>query len=388
MSEIDEAQLVAWRRALHAHPELSFEERRSTAMVHGHLVGLGLSPVALPGGTGLWCDIGSPRRLCVALRADLDALPVTETTGLPFSSTVPGVSHACGHDAHTAMLMSAASVLAKNEPPCRVRLIFQPGEEAVPGGALGVIESGALDGVSKIFALHCDPRLELGKLATCAGPITSSNASVTVRLCSAGGHTARPHLTGDLIHATAVLVTGLASVLDRRLDARTATVLTWGKVAAGEVGNSVPESGELVGTLRSASRETWAILESLVRRTIGELLAPYDVPHEVIYQQGVPPVINDPVCAADFREAIEAVVGFDNLGQAQQSSGGEDFGWYLEKVPGAMARLGVWDGVNPIQDLHQPGFILDERAMTYGVRTLIAVARGGHISESVGPAAQ
>ncbi|GAA4476827.1 hypothetical protein GCM10023094_17670 [Rhodococcus olei] len=379
-----EDQLVAWRRDLHAHPELSFEERRTTAVVREHLVGLGLEPVLLPGGTGLWCDLGPATPRCVALRADLDALPVTETTGLPYASTVPGVSHACGHDAHTAMLMGAAAALTRDPPRGRVRLIFQPAEETTPGGAVDTIAAGALEGVSKIFALHCDPHLEVGSLATRAGPITSSNAAVTVRLWSAGGHTARPHLTGDLIHAAAVLVTGLASVLDRRLDARTATVLTWGRVAAGQVGNFVPEAGELVGTLRSASHETWVTLEPLVARTIGELLAPYDVRHELSYQQGVPPVVNDPDCAAELRLAIEAAVGHDNLAEAPQSSGGEDFAWYLEHVPGAMARLGVWGGTGPRQDLHHPGFVLDERAMVHGVRTLVALTRIHHRANPFG----
>ena len=374
-TELDEKKLIEWRRDLHAHPELSFEERRTTGIVRNHLVGLGLEPVMLPGGTGLWCDLGPETGECVALRADLDALPVAETTGLPFESTVPGVSHACGHDAHTTMLMGAASVLVRHPPATRVRLIFQPAEETTPGGSVDTIAAGALDGVAKIFALHCDPHLEVGKLATRTGPITSSNDSVTVRLWSAGGHTARPHLTGDLIHAAAVLVTGLASVLDRRVDARTATVLTWGKVAAGQVANSVPESGELVGTLRSASRETWALLEPLVTDAICHLLAPYNVRYELSYRQGVPPVVNDPDCTADLREAIESVVGFDHLGEAHQSSGGEDFAWYLEKVPGAMARLGVWDGIGTPQELHQPGFNLDERAMVHGVRTLVALTR-------------
>ncbi len=375
--EITEAQLIAWRRDLHAHPELSFEERRTTKVVAEHLRALGLSPVGLPGGTGLWCDVGPDASHCTALRADLDALPVPEATGLPYASTVPGVSHACGHDAHTAMLMGAATVLAARPPPHRVRLVFQPAEETTPGGSVDTITAGALDGVAKIFALHCDPHLQVGRMATRPGPITSSNDAVTVRLWSAGGHTARPHLTGDLIHAAAVLVTGLASVLDRRLDARTATILTWGKMTAGQVGNSVPESGELVGTLRSASRDTWTNLEPLVSRTIGQLLAPYGVRHELSYRQGVPPVVNEPDCTEDLREAIGATVGYDRLEEASQSSGGEDFAWYLEQVPGAMARLGVWNGISPREDLHQPGFTLDEHALMYGTRTFVALARSG-----------
>ncbi|MEZ5150945.1 amidohydrolase [Rhodococcus zopfii] len=370
-------QLVAWRRDLHAHPELAFAEHRTTAVVRDHLRALDLHPVTLPRGTGLWCDVGPASPHCIALRADLDALPLTEATGLPFASTVDGVCHACGHDAHTAMLMGAAAELADDPPPHRVRLIFQPAEEATPGGALDVVAAGTLDGVSKIFALHCAPQFEVGMLATRAGPITSSSDAVTVRLSSAGGHSARPYLTGDLIHAAAVLVTGLASVLDRRIDARSATVLTWGRISAGQVGNAIPKSGELVGTLRSASHATWTSLEPLVRRTIGELLAPYEVEHELEYVQGVPPVVNDPDCAADLLTAIETVVGLDNLAEAQQSSGGEDFAWYLEKVPGAMARLGVWDGAGPRCDLHRPEFTLDERALVHGMRTFVALARQG-----------
>ncbi|WP_420879537.1 amidohydrolase [Rhodococcus sp. (in: high G+C Gram-positive bacteria)] len=374
---IDNDRLVAWRRDLHAHPELSFEEFRTTALVRDQLRSVGLAPVLLPSGTGLWCDVGPDTPTCVALRADLDALPLTETTGLSYASTVDGVCHACGHDAHTAMLLEAATVLAAEPPPQRVRLIFQPGEETTPGGAVGVVAAGALEGVSRIFALHCAPQLEVGKIATRAGPITSSGAMLTVRLHSAGGHSARPHLTGDLIFAAAVLVTGLASVLDRRLDARTATVLTWGRIRAGRAGNAIPESGELVGTLRSASHRTWATVEPLVRRSIAELLAPYAVDHELDYVQGVPPVVNDPEATAEMISAIRAVVGLENLAEAGQSSGGEDFAWYLEHVPGAMARLGVWDGTSPRHDLHTPNFDLDERALVNGVRTFLALAYGG-----------
>lgn len=368
-------QLVMWRRDLHAHPELSFAEHRTTRVVADHLRGLGLSPAILPHGTGLWCDVGPPTGPLIALRADLDALPLQEATGLPYSSTVEGVAHACGHDAHTAMLMGVASELVAEPPPRRVRLIFQPGEETTPGGALEVVAAGALGGVTKIFTLHCAPQLEVGTVGTRAGPITSSSASLTVRLSSAGGHSARPYLTGDLIHAAAVLVTGLASVLDRRLDARTATVLTWGCIHAGNVGNAIPESGELAGTLRSASHETWMTVGPLVQEAVAGLLAPYDVGHELVYRQGVPPVVNDPDCTADLLAAIESVVGLENLAEARQSSGGEDFAWYLEEIPGAMGRLGVWDGVSERCDLHRPEFTLDERALDIGVRTFVELAR-------------
>lgn len=373
---IDHDRLVAWRRDLHAHPELSFAEFRTTALVRDQLVSLGLDPVTLPGGTGLWCDVGPDTTGCIGLRADLDALPLTETTGLPYASTVEGVCHACGHDAHTAMLLEAATVLAADPPPQRVRLIFQPGEETTP-----VVRSRSSPRVASPGCPGSSPCTAPPARGGQARHPRRADHLVRGRSHGAvvlpGGHSARPHLTGDLIHAAGVLVTGLASVLDRRLDARTATVLTWGRIHAGHVGNAIPESGELVGTLRSASHRTWATVEPLVRRSVAELLAPYAVDHELDYVQGVPPVVNDAEATAEMLAAIESVVGLENLAEAGQSSGGEDFAWYLEHVPGAMARLGVWDGTSPRHDLHKPDFELDERALVYGARTLLALAYGG-----------
>lgn len=366
--------LLRWRRHLHAHPELSRQEHRTTEFLLTELSGLGLQPRRLSGGTGLICDIGAGPR-CVALRADLDALPLTETTGSPFASGTPGAMHACGHDAHTAILLATAHALASAaELPGRVRLIFQPAEEVMPGGALDVIAAGGLVGVDRIFGLHCDPRIEVGQIGTRAGAITSAADLVELRLMSPGGHTSRPHLTADLVNALGTVITGLPSLLSRRVDPRSGTVLVWGAVHAGEAANAVPQDGVLRGTLRTSDHETWAELEPLVRDLVAALLAPTGVTFELHHRRGVPPVVNEKESTQILRAGVEAALGSDALAGTRQSSGGEDFGWYLEHVPGSFCRLGVWPGVGPQRDLHQPTFELDERALLVGVRVMTHAA--------------
>jgi amidohydrolase len=363
--------LVAWRRHIHAHPELGRQEFATTQFVATLLAEAGLNPKVLPSGTGLICDLGPDHLPKIALRADMDALPMPERTGAPYASEVPGVAHACGHDAHTAVLLGTALALAAvPDLPVGVRLIFQPAEELMPGGAIDAIAAGVLAGVSRIFALHCDPRLEVGRVATAAGPITSASDSIEISLHSPGGHTARPHLTADLVYGIGTLITGLPGVLSRRIDPRNGTVMVWGAVNAGMAPNAIPQNGMLAGTVRTASHATWLTLEMLVRDTVAALLAPLGIEHSLQYRRGVPPVVNEEVSTRILTHAIEAV-GPDVLAETRQSGGGEDFSWYLEEVPGAMARLGVWSGRGLQLDLHQPTFDLDERAMAIGVRVLV-----------------
>ncbi|TCP56199.1 amidohydrolase [Tamaricihabitans halophyticus] len=368
------ADIVAWRRHIHANPELSRHEFATTELVASTLRAAGLEPEVLPGGTGVVCEVGSGPR-CVALRADLDALPITEASGLPFASAVDGVGHVCGHDAHTTSLLAAGLALATApELPGRVRLIFQPAEEVMPGGALDVLAAGWLTGVDRIFGLHCDPRLQVGTVGIRAGAITSATDVVEVRLNSPGGHTSRPHLTADLVHALGSLITGLPALLSRRVDPRSGTVLVWGSVHAGEAPNAVPQAGVLRGTLRTADRDVWAELEPLVSQAVEAILAPTGVGYELNYQRGVPPVVNEPDSTQLLGAGVEAALGGDSLASTAQSSGGEDFGWYLEHVPGAFARLGVWPGEGPMRDLHQATFEMDERALLVGTRVLVHTA--------------
>ncbi|CAN5195827.1 amidohydrolase [soil metagenome] len=365
--------VVEWRRHIHRHPELGRQEFATTQYVAERLAEAGLNPKVLPGGTGLTCDIGPEHLPKVALRADMDALPMAERTGLPFASAVPNVAHACGHDGHTAILLGTALALASMpDLPVAVRLIFQAAEELMPGGAIDAIEAGVLTGVSRIFALHCDPRLAVGRVAITPGPITSAADSMEITLQSAGGHTSRPHLTGDLVYGLGTLITGLPGVLSRRIDPRHSTVMVWGAVNAGVAANAIPQSGTLAGTIRTASRDTWVELEGLVTDIVSDLLAPLHIKHALNYRRGVPPVVNEEISTRIMTHAIEAV-GPDTLADTRQSGGGEDFSWYLEEVPGAMARLGVWNGQGPQLDLHQPTFDLDERALGVGIKVMVNI---------------
>jgi amidohydrolase len=366
-------ELVSWRRHIHAHPELGRQEFGTTQFVAAHLADAGLNPKVLPAGTGLTCDLGPDHVPKIALRADMDALPIPERTGAPYASVVPNIAHACGHDAHTAILLAAALALAQvPELPIGVRLIFQPAEELMPGGAIDAIAAGSLAGVSRIFALHCDPRLAVGKIATAVGPVTSAADQVEITLHSPGGHTSRPHLTADLVYGLGTLITGVPGLLSRRIDPRTSTVMVWGAVNAGVAANAIPQVGTLSGTIRTASRDTWLMLEAVVREEVGALLVPLGIEHTLVYRQGVPPVVNEELSTRILTHAIEAV-GTEVLAETRQSGGGEDFSWYLEEVPGAMARLGVWSGRGPQLDLHQPSFDLDERALAVGVRVMIHI---------------
>ncbi len=365
--------LIGWRRRIHRYPELGRQEYATTQFVAERLADAGLNPKVLPGGTGLTCDFGPEHQPRIALRADMDALPMAERTGAPYASTMPNIAHACGHDAHTAILLGTALTLASvPELPVGVRLIFQAAEELMPGGAIDAIAAGAITGVSRIFALHCDPRLEVGKVAIRRGPITSAADRIEITLYSPGGHTSRPHLTADLVYGLGTLITGLPGVLSRRIDPRNGTVLVWGAVNAGVAANAIPQTGVLSGTVRTASRQTWVALEEIIRQTVDALLSPLGIEHTLLYRRGVPPVVNEDVSTQILTHAIEAI-GPEALADTRQSGGGEDFSWYLEEIPGAMARLGVWPGEGPQLDLHQPTFDLDERALAIGLRVMVNI---------------
>lgn len=377
-----EERLVAWRRHLHTHPELSYAEYETTEYIERELEAMGLESTRFELGTGLWCDVpvadGATADDRVALRADIDALPMDEESGEPFASEVGGACHSCGHDGHTAMLLGTATMLVADPPPRPVRLIFQPAEETMPGGAKDCVEEGVLEGVDRIFALHCDPHRRVGEVGVRSGPVTSSNAKVGLCLETEGGHTARPHETQDTVFVLAELIEGVTAVVDRRVDPRSGTVLTWGSVnAGGSAPNVIPDSGQLWGTLRSADREVWARAETLVREAVDQIAAPFGVEVGVEYVQGVPPLVNDADCAEIAARAVESVVGPEGVRGAEQSSGGDDFGWYTEEIPGVYLRLGVWDGESDQTDLHHPAFVLDEAALPHGARIFDAFARLG-----------
>jgi amidohydrolase len=367
--------VVAVRRDIHQNPEVSFEEKRTTDLLVDQLLALGLAPRRLRGGTGVVCDIGTAGPI-VALRADIDALALADLKDVPYRSRNEGVCHACGHDAHTAILLAAAEQLVREELPGRIRLIFQPGEETLPGGALTVIESGALEGVEQIYALHCDPRLTTGRIGLRVGAITAACDRFEVNLTGPGGHTGRPYLTAELVYALGQLITELPGILSRRVDPRASLSLVWGAVHAGSAANAIPTSGSLRGTVRVFDRDMWAAAEPLLRELVEQVVAPTGVRAEVTYVRGVPPVVNDAAAVDVQRAAVIAAFGGQALAETPQSMGGEDFAWYLDQVPGALARLGVAaPGTEGRLDLHQGTFDIDESALAIGVRYTVEVAR-------------
>jgi amidohydrolase len=369
-------ELVAVRRQVHSHPELGYAEVETTALLTDRLAAAGLSPRVLPGGTGAICDVGAGPRM-VALRADIDALPLTDSKHVPYRSTVEGICHACGHDAHAAIVLGAALALATApDLPGRVRIVFQPAEETVPGGALDAIDGGALKDVERIFALHCDPHLSTGQVGLRTGAITAACDKVEVSLSGPGGHTARPHNTVDLVYALGKVITEVPGLLSRRADPRHGMSLVWGAAQAGVAANAIPRAGVVRGTVRVLDRGAWHGAGDLVRRLITEVVAPTGVGVEVDYVQGVPPVVNDAGAVAIMRRAAIGALGTGAVTEAQQSLGGEDFAWYLDRTPGALARLGVRppDATGPYLDLHQPAFDVDEACLPVGVRLLVETA--------------
>jgi len=371
-----DADLVDLRRDLHAHPELSWSELRTADVAVNRVEQAGWH-VTRFSRTGFSADLGTSGPL-VALRADMDALPVQDLTDDSWTSTVSGVAHACGHDVHTAALIGAAMALGevydRGHLAGRVRLLFQPAEEVMPGGAVHLMNEGALEDVERVFALHCDPGVDVGQVGLRLGPLTSAADRVEVRLSGRGGHTSRPHLTGDLTFALAKVTTELPAVLSRRMDPRAGVSVVWGSLHAGSAPNVIPDHGLVTGTVRILDAVAWADCEAVVREVVDEIVRPYGVSAEIDYQRGVPPVVNEPVSNRILAEAVRAVLGETGQVVAPQSLGGEDFGWYLDRVPGAMMRLGTRTPGGATYDLHQGNLRIDERAVGIGAKLLAEAA--------------
>ncbi len=375
-----EPELIEFRRDLHAHPETGYHEYRTTRRIALRLEAAGLRPAILPKGTGLTVDIGdgAPHAPVVALRADIDALPINDEKDVPYRSVNRGACHACGHDVHTAILLGTGLFLARAAAarvlPGKVRLIFQPAEE-VPGGAIDVMAAGGIASVDRIFALHCDPRLDVGKIGTRTGPITAACDKLTVKVTGPGGHTARPHLTADLVYALGKIITELPAALSRRVDPRSSLSLVWGRVSAGSAANAIPDDGVVEGTVRCLDDAAWHDAPDLVKALLESVASAYGVVPEISYQRNVPPTVNEAISTAMFEAAADRVLGPDSITEAPQSLGGEDFAWYLDSIPGALARLGTRTPGSPADfDIHQAVFDVDERAIGYGVRLMAATA--------------
>jgi amidohydrolase len=375
-------RLISVRRDIHAHPEVGHHEHRTTALIVDHLERAGLVAKVLPVGTGAYCDVlpggfdDSSRLL--GLRADIDALTIPDGKTVDYASKNPGVCHACGHDVHTAILLGVGIVLSRLRDldmlPRGVRLIFQPAEETSPGGALDAIEGGVLHDLTEIYALHCDPRTDVGQIALKVGPITSAVDQVNIVLSGAGGHTSRPQLTQDIVGALGALATMTQLLLSRRIDPRSGVSLMWGSMHAGSVANAIPRTGEIVGTLRALDAEGWQRAKQLIPELAAEIVRPFGVEVDVAVTDGVPPAVNHARGVRRLARAAEEMLGPDSVTTTEQSLGGEDFSWMLQQVPGALGRLGVRTPGEICPDIHQPTFAVDESCIPVGVKILADVA--------------
>jgi amidohydrolase len=375
-------RLIAIRRDIHAHPEIGHHEHRTTALIVDQLERAGLVVKVLPVGTGAYCDVlpggFDDSSGLVGLRADIDALPIPDGKNVDYASRNPGVCHACGHDVHTAILIGVGIVLSRLRDldllTRGVRLIFQPAEETSPGGALDAIDGGVLHDLTEIYALHCDPRTDVGKVALKVGPITSAVDQVNITLSGVGGHTSRPQLTQDVIGALGALATMTQLLLSRRIDPRSGVSLMWGSMHSGSVANAIPRSGEIVGTLRALDASGWQLAKQLIPELAADIVRPFGVEVDVAVTDGVPPAVNHAVGVRRLTRATEEMLGPDAEAVTEQSLGGEDFSWMLQQVPGALARLGVRTPGKICPDIHQPTFVVDEACIPVGLKVLSDVA--------------
>ena len=369
-------RIIGLRRELHRHPELSEQEERTAGLICSFLEELGIPYRAGVGGYGVVGSVdGRSSGPVVALRADIDALPIREETGLPFASAVEGVMHACGHDGHTAMLMGAAVLLCAEPPPYPVRLLFQPAEERGSGARM-MIDDGATDGVSAVFGGHLDINYPVGTLVVTDGAVNAASDYFTIHVEGRTGHAARPHQAVDAVVAGASLVNALQTVVSREVDPADPAVLTVGSFNAGTAENVIAGSARLTGTIRTMDPGVRRHLcDSVVRiaTAVGRLHG-CGVDTEV--REGNPPVVNPPAMTELARRAAAEVVGGTNVTRMLTvNMGSEDFGRYLERVPGCYIRYGgLAPGAHP-SPAHSARFDFDERALPVGARWLDAVAR-------------
>ena len=334
---IHEAELIRFRRDLHAHPELSGEEHRTTAAVTELLRNARLSSRVLAIGTGAVCDVGatSASDLTIALRADLDGLAMDDETGTEHSSTVAGIAHACGHDVHTTVVLGTGLYFAAHpeELTGGLRLIFQPAEERVPGGALDVIGDGGIDGVGAIIGVHCEPKLDVGRVAVKDGSISSAADMAEIRICGPGGHTARPELTVDTITLAGNVITDLPRLVGEKVSALVGNdqagdeplvKLVFGAMQGGDAANVIPTECVLRASVRTPDLDIWDQLAQLVATSLDEILGDTAAQYTLSYTHGVPPVVNDAGITATVRRAASDAFGSDKVEAAIQSWGGDD----------------------------------------------------------------
>ncbi|MCS6827347.1 MAG: amidohydrolase, partial [Caldilinea sp.] len=371
-----------WRRTIHRYPELSFTEQRTAALVNSVLIDLGLPTETEVAKTGVVAHIHGGNGPTVALRADMDALPIQEINATEFDSTRPGIMHACGHDAHTAMLLGAATLLKQladeGRLPGVVRLLFQPSEEAQDeegkSGGMRMVEEGALQGVDAVFGLHVDPFHDVGYVATRPGPMMAAADMFELVVIGSGGHAARPQSTIDPIALSAHVIHAVHQIVSRRLDPTQPGVITIGTIQGGTANNVIPDRVTMSGTLRSFTSEVRTLLQDELMRAAG-IVESLGGRAEVTIFPGYPPTVNDSAATAHMMDAMRELLGENHVVESDLIMGAEDFSYMAQAAPGCFLRLGVhnpsWREYYPV---HRADFRLDEDALPIGAAALALTA--------------
>jgi len=374
-------ELVRWRRDFHRHPEIANQERRTAEVLRRQLEHLGLR-VRPAAETGLIALLeGAGKGKTIALRADMDALPLQEEGDKPYKSLNPGAAHACGHDGHMAILMGAAKILAgrKESWPGRIVFLFQPAEERPPGGAKRMIEGGALDGVDAIFGLHLWQPLPTGSIGILKGPMMANSDEFSLLIKGKAGHGSMPHTTIDPILVASHIVVNVQTIVSRNVDPLKPCVVSFGSVSGGTAFNIIPAEVSLIGTVRTFDRNVQAVAERRLRKIAKGTARAFGASCDIDYRRGFPAVVND-AAAVDFvTQVASKVLGPGCLRAISPVMGGEDFAYYLQKVPGAFFFFGAGDGC-PFPH-HHPAFDFDERALPSATLLMASLAleflRGG-----------
>lgn len=375
-------EIRAWRREIHRYPELTFTEQRTAGLVNSVLVDLGVETETEVAKTGVVGRIRGGDGPTVALRADMDALPIQEVNGTDFDSTRPGIMHACGHDAHTAMLLGAATILKQLAGEGRlggsIRLLFQPSEEAQDregkSGGMRMVEEGALKGVDAVFGLHVDAQHDVGHVATRSGPMMAAADMFKLIIRGSGGHAARPQSTVDPIALSAHVINAVQQVVSRRLNPTEPGVITIGTIHGGTVNNVIPDTVEMTGTIRSFSPAARQLLRDELAKAV-RVVEPLGGAAELKIYPGYPPVVNDDTATAVMFDAMGKLLGENNVVQSDLIMGAEDFAYMAQEAPGCFLRLGVhspaWTEHYPV---HRADFRMDEDALPIGSAALVAAA--------------
>ncbi len=369
-------EIIEWRRDFHMHPEIGFDVHRTAGVVAKELEKMGYSVRRGVGKTGIVADIGKGGKT-VAIRADMDALPLQELNEVEYKSQVDGKMHACGHDSHTAMVLGAAKLLAKEKFNGRIRLLFQPseedGDEEGISGAQRMVEDGAMDGVDYVIALHVDPQLRVGQIANSAGPASGGVDSWYAEIIGKGGHGAHPHGAIDPFHILSHVIIALNAIPSRRINPFAPVIISIGSINGGFTENVIPQSVKLTGTLRYTKPEVQKIIHEEIKRAF-EISKTMGGDYALKFVIGSPPMINEEKVVAMIGTVGRDLLGAENVTPGEPTLGAEDFGSFLNLAPGAMFSLGVQKKGSEEYLLHHPKFDLDERALPIGTAIFVETA--------------